>query len=126
MKLLLDTHVLIWALGASSRLSDRVAGLLRDLGNDVMVSAACAYEVEFKRQRSAELAALPADVENAVHELGFRWLPVDARHAAAAGRLPRLHGDPFDRMIAAQGLVETATVVTRDPAVAAYGVPTVW
>jgi PIN domain nuclease of toxin-antitoxin system len=126
MKLLLDTHALIWALGASFRLPARIVTLLEDRDNAVSVSAACAYEIEFKRARSAEVASLPADLEDATLSLGFEWMPIDARHAVTAGRLPRQHGDPFDRLIAAQGLVENATVVTRDPLVAAYGVPTVW
>jgi PIN domain nuclease of toxin-antitoxin system len=126
MKLLLDTHALIWALGSSHRLPAKVAELLEDPENSVLVSTASAYEIEFKRLRDPEIAALPADVENAVRALDFEWLAIDARHAVTAGRLSRLHGDPFDRMIAAQGLVENATVITRDPAVAAYGVPTLW
>jgi len=126
MKLLLDTHALIWALGSSRRLPLKVRSLLEDPNHLVLVSAACAYEIEFKRLRDAEIAALPTDLESAVRSLDFEWLPVNARHAVTAGRLSRLTGDPFDRMIAAQGLVENATVVTRDPAVAAYGVPTLW
>lgn len=126
MKLLLDTHALIWALASSHRLPVKVIGLLEDPANTILVSTACAYEIEFKRLRDIEIAALPADIESAVRSLDFQWLAIDARHAVTAGRLARLHGDPFDRVIAAQGLVENATVVTRDPAVAAYGVPTVW
>lgn len=126
MKLLLDTHALIWALGCSRRLPAKVIGLLEDPENMVLVSAACAYEIEFKRLRDVEIAALPTDIETAVQSLDFQWLAIDARHAVTAGRLERLHGDPFDRMIAAQAMVENATVVTRDPAVAAYGVPTIW
>lgn len=126
MKLLLDTHALIWALAQSHRLPSRLAALLRDGGNNVLVSVACAYEIEFKRSRSAEIQLLPADIEDAVRALDFAWLPVDAHHAVVAGRLPRQHGDPFDRLIAAQGLVENATVITRDPQLVAYGVPTLW
>jgi PIN domain nuclease of toxin-antitoxin system len=126
MKLLLDTHALIWALGSSHRLPTRVAALLEDPDHAVLVSAACAYEIEFKRSRDAEIATLPTDVESAVRSLDFQWLAIEARHAVLAGRLPRQHGDPFDRMIAAQGLAEDATIISRDPAVAAYGVPTVW
>ncbi|CAN5596074.1 type II toxin-antitoxin system VapC family toxin [soil metagenome] len=126
MKLLLDTHALIWALGQSRRLPARLAALLKDTGNNVLVSVACAYEIEFKRPRSAEIQLLPANIEDAVSQLDFEWLAINARHAVTAGRLPRQHGDRFDRMIAAQGLVENATVVTRDPQVVAYGVPTLW
>ncbi|WP_029907908.1 type II toxin-antitoxin system VapC family toxin [Caulobacter sp. UNC358MFTsu5.1] len=126
MKLLLDTHAVIWALSQSRRLPSRLAALLKDIDNEVFVSAACAYEIEFKRPRSAEIQLLPADIEDAVRALDFTWLPVETRHAVTAGRLPRQQGDPFDRLIAAQGLVENATVITRDPQLVAYGVPTLW
>ncbi|HWU13687.1 MAG TPA: type II toxin-antitoxin system VapC family toxin [Caulobacter sp.] len=126
MKLLLDTHALIWALAQSHGLPSRLAALLRDGGNDVLVSVACAYEIEFKRSRSPEIQLLPAEIEDAVRALDFAWLPVEARHAVAARRVPPQHGDPFDRLIAAQGLVENATVITRDPQLVAYGVPTLW
>lgn len=126
MKLLLDTHALIWALSDSERLPHRVEDLLSDPANDVWASAVNAYEIEFKRSRSAELAALPADIEDAVVAVGFSWMPVDARHAASAGRLPALHGDPFDRLLIAQALAENALLVTRDPWIAPYGVPTLW
>ncbi len=126
MKLLLDTHALIWALGKSHRLPVTIAGLLEDPDNTVLVSAACAYEIEFKRVRDPEIAALPIDVQSVVQSLGFEWLSIDSSHASMAGGLARLHGDPFDRIIVAQGLVESATIVTRDPAIAAYGAPTIW
>lgn len=126
MKLLLDTHTLIWALTASDRLSSRVTDLLSDPDNEVWASAVNAYEIEFKRPRSAELAMLPAEIEEAVTAVGFSWMPIEARHAASAGRLPPLHGDPFDRLLVAQALGENALLVTRDPWIAPYGVPTLW
>jgi PIN domain nuclease of toxin-antitoxin system len=57
---------------------------------------------------------------------GYEWLSLSPSHAALAGRLPRLSGDPFDRMLAAQGLVEPATIISKDPAVAAYGAVVAW
>jgi PIN domain nuclease of toxin-antitoxin system len=126
MKLLLDTHAFIWTLAQSDRLSMRVAGLVRDRANTVLVSAACAYEIEFKRSRSPELALLPADLGAAVIVMDFDWLPITPTHATIAGRLPRLHGDPFDRLLVAQALQEQATLVTRDPLIAPYGAPVVW
>ncbi len=126
MKLLLDTHALVWALAASSRLSGRGRALLSDRGNRVLVSTASAYEIEFKRSRSAELSGLPADLAEGVALLDFEWLPIHHQHAVTAGRLPRLHGDPFDRLIVAQALVERATVLTRDPLIAPYGAPVAW
>jgi PIN domain nuclease of toxin-antitoxin system len=72
------------------------------------------------------LAALPADIDHAVRIHGFEWLSLRQAHATTAGRLPRLHGDPFDRMLAAQALIEPATILTRDPAIASYGYVVAW
>ena len=126
MKLLLDTHALVWALTAPDRLTSRGRDLLTDQDNRVLVSTVCAYEIEFKRQRSPELAMLPADLDEGVALMDFEWLPILSGHAAMAGRLPRLHGDPFDRMMVAQGLAEQALIVSSDPALARYGGPVVW
>lgn len=126
MKLLLDTHALIWALADSDRLPRRVEELLSDPANQVWASVVNAYEIEFKRARSPEIAILPTDIEDAVVSVGFAWMPIETRHAASAGRLPALHGDPFDRLLIAQALAENAMLVTRDPWIAPYGVPTLW
>jgi PIN domain nuclease of toxin-antitoxin system len=126
MKLLLDTHAFIWVIARSTLLSVRAAALIRDRDNDVLVSTVSAYEIEFKRQRSPVLALLPADLNEMVRLAGFEWLPLLSSHATAAGRLPRLAGDPFDRMLAAQGLIDQATILTRDPMVAAYGAVVAW
>lgn len=126
MKLLIDTHALVWALSKSARLSRRSKRSLADGANTVLVSAGSAYEIEFKRPRNPELARLPGHIREAAEAMGFEWLPISAAHAAMAGRLPRLHGDPFDRIIAAQALAEGATVVTCDPLIAPYGVPILW
>jgi len=126
VKLLLDTHVVIWALGEPALIPAHVGDLVTDPANEVLVSAVSGYEIEFKRPRSAELSRLPADLRSAVETVGFFWLPITEVHAITAGRLPRLHGDPFDRLLAAQGLTEAASVVTVDPLIAPYGVPTIW
>ncbi len=126
MKLLLDTHALVWSLTRSDRLPARVQDLLSDRSNRVLASALNAYEIEFKRQRSEALAGLPAEIQAGAIAMGFEWLPVLAEHAVAAGRLPRLHGDPFDRLLVGQALVEQATIVTRDAWIAPYGAPVAW
>ncbi|MGH7025555.1 MAG: type II toxin-antitoxin system VapC family toxin [Caulobacteraceae bacterium] len=126
MNLLLDTHAFVWATAQSRLLSPRAAALIGDGDNTVWVSAVSAYEIEFKRRRDPLLSALPADLDEAVNLQGFEWLPLRPAHAVAAGRLPRLSGDPFDRMLAAQALVEQATLLTRDPLVAAYGPVIAW
>ena len=126
MRLLLDTHAFVWAIAQSSRLSPRAASLIRDPAHTVLVSAISAYEIEFKRPRDPVLAALPADLDEVATNHGFQWLALLSSHATIAGRLPRLAGDPFDRMLAAQALVEQATILTRDRAIAAYGCVVAW
>jgi PIN domain nuclease of toxin-antitoxin system len=125
MKYLLDTHVLIWALKDSALVPPKVRRLLVDRANQVLVSAVSAYEIEYKRPRSEDLQNLPADLNDGVASLEFEWLPLTYEHAVLAGRLPRLHRDPFDRLIVAQALTEQATIVTSDSWVAAYGAPVV-
>ena len=126
MNILLDTHAFVWAIAKSHKLSPKAASLIREDAERVWVSAVSAYEIEFKRRRDPTLAALPADLDEAVRLQGFEWLDVSPAHASVAGRLPRLHGDPFDRILAAQALVEQATLITRDPLVAAYGPVVAW
>jgi PIN domain nuclease of toxin-antitoxin system len=126
VKLLLDTHAFVWAIAQSRLLSARAASLMADDANIVWVSAVSAYEIEYKRRRDPVLSRLPADLDEAVKLQGFEWLAVQPAHATTAGRLPRLHGDPFDRMLAAQALAEQATLLTRDPLVAAYGPVVAW
>jgi PIN domain nuclease of toxin-antitoxin system len=126
MKLLLDTHAFIWAAIEPDRLSPRVRELLSDRVNTVLLSAASAYEIEFKRARDPVLMRLPPDIEMAGAAMGFSWLAITSGHAATAGRLPRLHGDPFDRIPLAQGLSETAPLVSIDSRLPAYGAPIIW
>ncbi len=126
MRLLLDTHALIWWMSTPDQLSARARALIEDPDNHVVLSAVSAYEIEYKRPRSAQLAALPADLEGAVADLGFAWLSLEVRHAVAAGRLSRLHGDPFDRFLAAVALSENLQVLTTDPKISAYGAPVIW
>lgn len=120
MRLLLDTHVALWALGEPDRLSDEVASLVADPAHEVYVSAVTVWEVEIKRA-IGKLTA-PDDFATEVIERGFDGLPIDLAHASAAGRLPLLHADPFDRMLVAQAMVEGLTLVSDDRNVAAYDV----
>lgn len=126
MRLLLDTHVLVWATVASHRLSPQARRLIADPDNDRLVSAASAYEIEFKRTRDAELGRMPTDLGDLRGTLVFDWLPIDEDHAVRAGRLPRHHGDPWDRLIVAQSMIENLVVVSSDRALALYGVRTEW
>jgi PIN domain nuclease of toxin-antitoxin system len=126
MKLLLDTHVLVWATTQSSLLSAAARTILQDPQNDLLVSVVSAYEVEYKRGRDPTLAHVPRNLIEALPANALRWLDLTAVHASDAAQLPRHHGDPFDRMIIAQALAEGATVVTSDRWFPAYGVPTIW
>lgn len=121
MRLLLDTHVLLWWLGGDPQLSDTAASAIEDGANTAYVSAASIWEIEIKRAKGA--LAAPDDVVEQVEAAEFALLPITAAHARDAGRLPRHHDDPFDRMLVAQASAEDATLVTGDRALAGYGVP---
>ena len=112
MNLLLDTHVLLWWLADSAELKDDARTAIVDAGNTVWVSAASAWEISIKRALGKLKA--PANLEGAVTRSGFSPLPITLSHAEAAGRLPRHHDDPFDRMLIAQASAENLTIVTHD------------
>ena len=120
MRLLLDTHALLWALSDPERLAEAAREALRDGGNEVLGSAASAWELAIKRA-TGKLTA-PDDLLEVTAAAGFDWLPISARHATVAGALPPHHRDPFDRMLVAQARLESLTLVTRDQRFAAYGV----
>lgn len=119
MKLLLDTHVLIWWLGGEP-LPERVHAELKQPTNEVLVSAVSVWEAEIKA--AAGRLELSGDLILGIERSGFRELPVRALHGRAAAVLPKHHGDPFDRMLVAQARAEEATLVTRDRRLDAYDV----
>ena len=124
MRLLLDTHAALWWLSDDARLGDEAARQLSDDTNQVLLSAATAWEVAIKRSLGKLNA--PADFAATMLSGGVQALPVTVDHAAAVEQLPWHHRDPFDRMLVAQAQVERATLVSGDPALAADGVPVVW
>ena len=111
MSLLLDTHVVLWWLADDPALPDEIKDRL-DHEPDVRVSAATIWEIAIK-QALGKIAA-PEDLPERVRDSGFRELPIRFAHAMAAGRLPQIHRDPFDRMLVAQARCEGLTLVTRD------------
>jgi len=120
VNLLLDTHVFLWWCQDHPRLrGSRAGGSIADPANVVHVSAASAWEIAIKE--SISRLSTPEPVESAVARSGFLPLPIDFRHARAAGRLPPHHRDPFDRMLVAQALVENLVFVTHDTRLARYG-----
>jgi PIN domain nuclease of toxin-antitoxin system len=119
VSLLLDTHVVLWWLADDPSLSEEIKDRL-DHEPDVRVSAATLWEIAIK-QTLGKIAA-PADLPERVRDSGFRELPIGFSHAIAAGRLPLIHRDPFDRMLVAQARCEDLTLVTRDPRCQQYEV----
>jgi PIN domain nuclease of toxin-antitoxin system len=111
VRLLLDTHPLLWWL-ADEGLTAQARDAIADPVNLVMVSAASAWEISFKKALGKLTA--PDDFERQVDEGGFTRLPISIAHGIAAGQLPRHHDDPFDRMLIAQAFAEGLTVVTHD------------
>jgi PIN domain nuclease of toxin-antitoxin system len=119
LKLLLDTHVLLWWLEGSVRLSRQARRTIAG-SEEVWVSAASAWELGIK----SALGKLrtPDDLEFQVKASRFRELPVTLAHAVAAGKLPRHHNDPLDRMLVAQAALESLTLLTVDRQLQAYGI----
>lgn len=126
MRLLLDTHAFIWSIGMVDKLPPSLREILADSDNERWISAVTVYEIEYKRDRGGELARLPTNLQLAATSLKAHWLDVSPVHAGAAARLDRVHRDPWDRVIAAQAIVEGLVVVTRDPAIAAMGASVIW
>lgn len=122
MRLLLDTHVLLWWLANDPSLADEARRAIADPASVVFVSAATAWEMAIK-QALGKLDA-PSDLERQIEVNRFEPLAITTGNAYAAGTLPRHHDDPFDRMLVAQAMAEKLTIVTRDPRIGSYGVST--
>ncbi|HVR82014.1 MAG TPA: type II toxin-antitoxin system VapC family toxin [Luteimonas sp.] len=121
MRLLLDTHVAIWALTADNRLSKNASARIADPENHVFVSAVSIWEIAIKHALGR--GAVPFSGEAALgyfSEAGYEWLDIRPAHAAAIEALPMLHGDPFDRMLVAQALTEPLRLLTHDQALVPY------
>ena len=119
MRLLLDTHVFIWAVTASRRLKPSAREYLMQ-AEAVYVSAVSIWEIAIK-SRLGKIAADATALASAIEESGFQELPVSSRHAAAVAALPLHHTDPFDRLLLAQAFLEPLRLVTADTALSAYG-----
>ena len=120
MRVLLDTHILLWWLGDDSHLPAQAAATISDPYTDVVVSAASAWEISIK-QAAGRLSA-PDDLPAALAANDFGTLAITTAHAIVAGRLPPHHPDPFDRMLIAQAQIEGFTLVTIDDRFSDYEV----
>jgi PIN domain nuclease of toxin-antitoxin system len=118
MRLLLDTHVLLWALSGDARLKPASRALIAE-ADAVFVSAASVWEITIKAslgKLTVDLAALPG----AIDASGFQRLPVSFEHAIRVAQLPPLHADPFDRLLVAQAQQEPLHLLTADTALVPY------
>lgn len=128
MRLLLDTHALLWWLDGDRKLPARVRRRIADINSTVFVSAASAWEITTKwrigKLDGAE--AVARDVGAAIVRQGFTPLDISIRHAEHAGRLATDHRDPFDRMLIAQAQLEGLTITTNDQIFDDFGVERFW
>ena len=121
MKLLLDTHILLWAAGNSPRLSTAAKDLIEDHDNSLTFSVASIWEVVVKHTLGrADFRADPAKLRASLLANGYAEVSIASAHALAILDLPSIHRDPFDRMLVAQTIVEEATLVTADSTVSRY------
>ncbi len=125
MSLLLDTHVFLWWIGESGRLTQAARDAIADPGAQVYLSAASAWEISIKRALG-RIDMRDEEFQYGMRESGFVELPVTSLHGLAAGALPNHHRDPFDRMLVAQAQAEGLRLVTRDRTLEPYGVDILW
>ena len=119
LKLLLDTHVLLWALHAPERLTAESRAMITDGSNEVFFSAASVWELAIKSSRGK--LDLDPGFPKAAEQTRFTEIPIRISHAWMVRDLPPIHGDPFDRLLIAQAQMERLTLVTRDRLFAQYG-----
>ena len=122
MRLLLDTHVFLWWVSEWGRIAEPARRAIANPGNQVFVSAVSGWEIGVKRAKGKLVA--PDNLAAIVTDKRFEHLPLSFVHAERAAALPRLHGDPFDRMLIAQAQTEGLTLVTRDKRIPRYEVET--
>jgi PIN domain nuclease of toxin-antitoxin system len=121
MKLLLDTHLLLWAAGQSNRLSSTAKKLIDNPANELLFSAASVWEVAIKRGLGrGDFQIDPRLLRRGLLDNGYSELPILSEHVVAIESLPPIHKDPFDRLLMAQANVEGVTLLTADSVVAQY------
>ncbi len=124
MRLMLDTHVLLWWREAARPLSRRARAEIADGSNEILVSIASLWEITIKR--SLGKLTFPDDLEAVIDEENFGLLSISFRHLRTLDTLPHLHRDPFDRLLLAQSLAERLPIISSDRRFAAYGAALIW
>ncbi len=121
MQILLDTHVVLWALVDDAALSAEARALIGDERNGVWVSAVSIWKISIKHGLArGDMPLSGKEALDYCRLAGYRWLDVRPEHAAAVEDLPRIHADPFDRMLVAQALTEPMKLLTHDAVIARY------
>ncbi len=128
MRLLLDTHTFLWWVFADAKLSRRARAAILDEANETVVSAVSAWEIATKYRigKLPEASIVADDIIGAIVGEGFAELSLSVAHAQHAGGLGGTHKDPFDRMLAAQAMLENLTLVTNDRAFEQYAIGRLW
>ena len=126
MKLLLDTHALIWWIIDSPKISQAARTVIAEPRNAVFASVVSGYEIAYKQRLGKLPADIPADLPSALRDARIRTQQLTLDHAIAAGQLPGPHRDPWDRLIMAQAIAGGLTVVTVDAVFRDYGIPVCW
>lgn len=124
MRLLVDTHALLWWREDSPQLSQRARREIADSNNEICVSVATLWEIILKR--SAGKLNFPDDLQQILQEESFALIPIGLQHLRTIERLPFLHKDPFDRMLVAQAIAEGMPLITNDRALTRYGAAVLW
>jgi PIN domain nuclease of toxin-antitoxin system len=124
MKLLLDTHLLLWASGQPTQLSKIARNLINDPTNDLLFSAASLWEIAIKKGLGREdFVVDPRVLRRELFDNGYSELAITSEHTVTVTDLPAIHKDPFDRLLVAQAIVEGITLLTTDETVARYDGP---
>ncbi|WP_320197130.1 type II toxin-antitoxin system VapC family toxin [Agrobacterium rosae] len=128
MKYLLDTHILLWWLSADEQLSVQARSIVADAENDIYVSAASAWEIatKFAKGRLPTASLILPDFEGVIQQEGFIELPINSAHMVRSAMLPGEHRDPFDRILAAQAIIENMALISIDEKMPSLGVLTRW
>jgi PIN domain nuclease of toxin-antitoxin system len=123
MRLLLDTHIALWAITDDPRLSEVARALIVEPANEIFISVAALWEIAIKHAVRRRISAMPVSAATALQDFlgaGFQVLDIIPAHVLALEALPGLHGDPFDRIMVAQALSTPLRLLTRDTKVSAY------
>jgi PIN domain nuclease of toxin-antitoxin system len=121
MKLLIDSHVVVWWVTEPNKLTSPARAAISNPDNEVFISAASIWELGLKQAKGK--LRMPEGYEKLLRADGFSFLSITAEHATVSGTLPPHHGDPFDRILIAQAIKDSLVLVTRDAMIPLYSIP---